>query len=37
MKITYLASELVKISPTLPLIIDHMTKLEDIGKKQVAL
>ena len=31
------ASEWVKISPTLPLIIDYTTKTGDIGKKQAAL
>jgi hypothetical protein len=31
------ASELVRISPILPLIINYTTKLEDIGKKQVVL
>ena len=31
------ASELVKISPPLPLIIDYITKTEDIWKKQVVL
>ena len=31
------ASELVRISPTLPLIINYTTKIEDIGKKQIVL
>jgi hypothetical protein len=31
------ASELVRILPILPLIINYTTKLEDIGKKQVVL